>query len=559
MSSILTSLSVIVFGFFVLLADALILSGTRAQDGVGTTVFAPATLTAQPAPGREGPYEVCEDDYEISLPGGHQIIGRIYAPVLDAQVPDGEVCPTVDRRFNLVIIAHADGANTGNGGPGPEFGCDAEEPGAEGDWECYDELGRHLASHAMVVVSLHRHPGNIPQGGAADVFDEVLTRNLGWIYNSGDSGVGHILSDRIALIGHSAGGKAVIQNAGAIADFGKELAALVVMSPSVANAAPPNFNGVVPAVMAIHVTGDDDKTAYGSLSVPGPTQSAFKIYDEAGQTGDPNEFSLEKTMVYARTGDHYYQNQLFLRTYINAFLQTHLNRHAIFRHFLKHQEFPPVFFQTNILPQKFQIMHEDLTRFAIDDFENENREVNTLGGTNVYGPVGFGFVQEGPAWERDPFSPLSTGLLYFEVLPADPSGAAQIAFGIPDPLNAASYRWLGFRIGQAYHPELNPEGESQTLSIRVVTESGSQTVPLSDHGLSVPFPLVLSAPAAPANPRPGVTQANGGTKNAMRSYLVSLRAFDNIDLDAVITVELIFDGVDQQTLFVLDDLAFYGH
>ena len=191
--------------------------------------------------------------------------------------------------------------------------------------------------------------------------------------------------------------------------------------------------------------------------------------------------------------------------------------------------------------------------------ENDDREENTLEAENIYSSLGFGFVQEGAAWERDPFSPLSTDLLYFEVLPSGPNGSAQITFTLPDPLNAASYRWLGFRIGQAYHPILNPEGENQTLSIRLVTDGGSQTVPLIDHGLTVPFPPVTSAPGGLINARPGVTQENGGTKNAMRSYLISFRAFDDIDLGTVTAVELIFDGVDQRTVFVLDDVAFYGH
>ncbi|MEM7043773.1 MAG: hypothetical protein AAF543_13265 [Pseudomonadota bacterium] len=545
-------LGVIALALVMILMSWFLPRGVPPQNGGGTSVFGPATLTAHPAPGREGPYEVCENDYDVSLPGGHQIIGRIYAPVLDV-----DSCRTVDRRFNVVIIAHADSVNIGPGGPAG-IGCDAEGSGGEGDWECYDTLGRHLASHAMVVISIHRHPGSITQSDAQEVFDEVLTRNLDWLYNSGESGVEHILSDRIALIGHSAGGKAVTQNAGAVTAFGKDLAALVAMSPTV-NAAPLSFNGVVPAVMAIHMTGDDDALAYGSLSTGGPTQSAFKIYDEAGQTGDPDLFGLEKTMVYVRGGSHYYQENLFLRNYVNAFLQTHLNGHAIFRRFLKHQEFPPALSEER-LPQDFQIMHEDPVRLAIDDFEDEDREINTRGGSNLFEPAGgFGFVQEGPAWEHDPFSPLSTGLLYFQTLPADQDGAARIAFGLPAPLNVAGYRWLGFRIGQAYHPDLNSEGENQTLSIRIAAEAGSQTVPLTDHGLSVPFPPVNEAPDPLINPRPGVTAANGGTKNALRSYLISLRAFDNIELDEVTAIELIFDGVDQQTIFVLDDLAFYGH
>ena len=507
------------------------------RDGQGPVAFGPTDeLTISPVPGRPGPYEVCVEDYDVDLASGDQIVGRIFAPVLD----DRTCQRLADQLYNLVVIAHADGANS--------------------SFASYDALGTHLASNAFVVVSIDRYP-DFPQLGAWMQFDDLLARNLDWIYNSGESGVQDMITDEIALIGHSAGGRSVLENAGAVAASGKSLEALIVMSPTV-GPTPYTFNGVVPALLSIHVTGDTDSGAYGPLTEFIPTRSAIRVYDDAGLTNDPDTFGLEKDLLYASASTHFYQDETFLLAFVNAYLQAHLNDHAIFRRFFKNQEHPPSL-PIERSPENWRQAHEDTSRFTLDDFENGVREENRLGGVNSFTSFGFGFAQEGAGVTLDPFSPHNTGLMHFQVAPLVQGGVAPtLRMAFPEPADVTARRWLGLRIAQVYHPALNPEGQPQSFSIRLTSDAGDTLVPLTDYGLPVRFPSVGPIPfsaSLPGNSPDAVTALNGGTKNVMQSYLVSLRDFEGVDLTAVTGVELVFNALSQETVFVIDDVAFYDY
>ena len=489
-------------------------------------------LAAVPAPGRTGPYEVCEQTYDVTLPSGRQVIGKIYAPVLDRRT-----CRTLDRRFNLAVIAHADGVNT--------------------SYLSYDALGRHLASNALIVASVNRYP-DFAQAGAWEVFDDLLVRNLDYLY--GQSGVRDFLGDRVGLIGHSAGGKSVLYNASAVESFGKELHALILMSPSV-NTAPVTLNGVVPAFLGIHVFSDSDAGTYGSKAENAPMQSVFRVYDEVGVTADPDTFSVEKDMLFISTGGHYYESQPFVLAYVNAFLQAHVNGHGSFRRFFKQQERPPSLTAT-LGPQSVLQMHEDRVRFVVDDFEDGERETNQLRGENSFLGDTFTLVQVNEAHLVDEFSPHHAGVLVVEIDPAAGDTPANLRFALPGAFNLAARRYLGLRATQVYQPELNPDGVEQSLTVTLETTAGEDTVAIDAGAPPLRFPPVTQAPAgAPPSgiAAPEVTNANGQTKNAMRSYLVSLRDFEGVDLGAVTAVRLGFGNVTQRTRFILDDLAFYGY
>lgn len=413
----------------VVVAASLLLRDRGAPDtpAPAPSVFAPSDeLAVEPAPGRPGPYEVCPREYEETLPSGGAVVGIIYAPVLDART-----CTTVARKFNLAIIAHADGSGVNH--------LD------------YDALGRHLASNALIAVSVRRYPPG-QAGDAWTVFDDVLTDTLDYLYNR--SGVRDFLGDRIGLIGHSAGGRSVIYNAGAVGTFGKDLRAVIAMSPTVSMPAV-TLNGVTPAFLGIQVAAD-----------------------------------------------------------------------------------------------------------KLDDFENGDAGVNARGGQNVPGGAPFDLVEEA-AFRLDEFSPHSTAVLHVGVGPP-PQTASSMQFRFRQPTDVAALRYLGLRATQVYHPDTNPSGVSQDISVTLETAGGSDTVRLSEAGGTlrfhpvVPLPSIPFAVPLPVGAAPEVTEANGATKNAMRSYLISLRDFEDVDLGAVTAVRLSFEDVTQSTRFLLDDLAFYG-
>lgn len=492
------------------------------------------TLTANPAPGRTGPYQVCTNEYEFEISPGNTVKGIIYAPVLDSRS-----CVTVNRKFNLVIIAHADGTNV--------------------NYLAYDELARHLATNALVTVSVHRHPdGN--SLGAWTFFDQVLVNNLDYLYNH--SGIQDLITNNVALVGHSAGGKSVIYNADVVNQFNKNLRAVIVLAPTVENSEV-TLNGVTSAFLGVHITGETDINAYGSKFEDKVMGSTFKIYDEVGLLNDANAFGVEKDHLFVRHSTldgnaHYFQNESFTLAYVNAFLQVHLNGHNIFRRFFKNQNIPP---SLTAGGTSFTIwhQHEDKSRLTLANFENGDRERNTLGGDIEYSAQGIGFAQVEQAHIIDPFSPHHSSVLYFDVIPASSqTEAGYIRFEFPQPTDLGKYRYVGFRIAQVYHPTLNPTGVAQDIQVTLDTLSGSDILQISNFGGSLHFPFITPLPfLPPAGVEPEVTVENSQTKNAMRSYLINLRDFEAVDQSNVVAIILGFEDVTSKTQFMLDDIAFY--
>lgn len=471
-------------------------------------------IANNPTPGKPGPYEVCFRNYDID--GGIPSSGTIYVPVTDQKS-----CKVI-RDFPLVLIAHADGANYGD----------------------YHDLAMHLASNAFVVVSFDRTGFTVD-----DPFDQLLEDHLDYLY--GPSQVATVITDQIGLIGHSAGGRAVVAHAGVINDYGKHLKSLIVLAPTVQDSGVEfPLDGKCESFLGLHTTYDSDVSAFGNKVAGQPMKSTFKYYDDAGiKMGDPNILSLTKDMVFAESGDHYFQNKDFSLTFINAFLQVHLNGHSIFNRFLKNQEKPPSL--TTTVHQQ----HADPERLVVADFENDKADLNTLDGAIDF--YGTGITEEEVGWahQLDEFSPHHTGVLRFEwnkttqVFGKKQSGT--ISFALPD-IDISTYRYLSFRITQVYDPQNNPNGTDRDLTVKI----GSPKIKLgsgvnvSDHGGLLHFPIKMVAPIGPAQEEQ--------TKNAMRSYIIRLSAFDNVDLHKVNQLVLDFSiSGAAATTFILDDLEFY--
>ena len=497
----------------------------------------PGDVTASPAPGRTGPYTVCTHDYNLASTDDQWGYGRVYAPLGDEDLCTsfrrGNLVPS--RRFNLVLIAHADGV-----------AANMKEAHLE-----YEELARHLASNALIVVSINRY-GLKKIAGADPLFPSLLLAHLDYLYKS--SPVRHMLTDHVALIGHSAGGGSVIRHSGAVSAAGRKLEAVVLMAPTMNLGDVASFDGLARAFMGLSVVDDSDFNAYGSKVEDQVMQSNFRIFDEIGLTGNPGVFTLEKEMVFVESlaaleKSHHFQNQPFALAYINAFLQRYLNGHAIFERFLKYQRRPPTL-TAHPSPRVWH-QHEDLSRLTVADFENGVSTPSKLGGPIAYGN-GIEVRVAGEASLLDHFSPHHTNVLYVETGP----GRQLITVSAPStPIDASGFGWFGLRITQVYLPDENESGDDIDIAIRLSDGAISASVELSDHGGLLHFPPVVAAPVVPQQVGPGVDQFNGQTKNAMRSYLVSLSAFEDVDLGNIQEIEI--DLGKKDLILIMDDLAFY--
>lgn len=502
-------------------------------------------LTSSPDPAEPGPFRVCSRNYSFAGSEDKTRSGTFYVPALS----DADQRCLTHGRFPVLVIAHADAPGTGSTGG-------------------YAGLAEHLASNAIVVAVVNR------VGVSVADFVALLLDHVDYIYE--DSAIKDFVLKDLALLGHSAGGQAVIQHAGAIETLNGlilggpddiETKAVILLATLVDVNLEKTFAGETPALMGMNVTRDFDESAFGRKPPGEVMRSTFKIYDEAGlMPGNPDQLSLEKDMIFVDGGPpipagveaHYFQNTLFAKAYINAFLQLHLRGHGIFRRFFKQQEKIPVS-PEKPLPPLFQ-QHAEPSQLLVANFEDGSATEHELGGTIQASGTHIKNVVVGDAHQIDDFSPHHTKVMKFdwslgnggEVTPGG-VGPDLIRFQFDDPQDLQPYRYVSIRITQVFDSETNPSGISRNFSLRLESQGGSASVPISQHGGELHFPIIVSQ--APITP--GVNQ-DGQTKNAMRTYVIPLRAFDGIDQTAVNELVLDFsDPEGESTMFLFDDVAFW--
>jgi hypothetical protein len=186
----------------------------------GASPAAPAAPTGAPLPdpGVDGPAPVDVLSYDFGdqafrptgFPAPVELKARVYAP------------QTIVGRAPLVILQHGRHATCAtNTTQLLSWPCPASVPEIP-SYQGYDNLGRNLASHGMVVVSIgangiNANDGFLDDGGAsarAQLILEHLRRWQAWDASAAGSPfdtrfVGHIDLDRVGLMGHSRGGEGI--------------------------------------------------------------------------------------------------------------------------------------------------------------------------------------------------------------------------------------------------------------------------------------------------------------------------------------------------------------
>jgi hypothetical protein len=195
--------------------------------------------------------------------------------------------------------------------------------------------------------------------------------------------------------------------------------------------------------------------------------------------------------------------------------------------------------------------HAEPVQLTVANFENGSVEDITIGGTIQILGNSIANALVGNAHELDEFSCHHTKVMKFDWTGwTQPGGPDRITFHLGAPYDLQPYRYVAFRITQVYDPVLNPEGTPRDFSLRIQSQGGDDSVPISLFGGALHFPIVVPAPV-------GALQEEQ-TKNAMRSYVIPLRAFEDVDLGAVEAVTLDFsEAGEQPTSFILDDIAFW--
>lgn len=477
-----------------------------------------------PRPQDPGPYEVCICTpviCETPYPA------KYFAPVLNSKS-----C-TTEGRFDLVLIAHLDSAGDGT--------------------EAYNDLADHLASNGFMVVIFDRN--SMP----AD-FETYLSDRIDFLYE--DSPVADYITDNIAIIGHSRGGRDALENVHVFSEKGKNLRAFVAMAPTMRTDDQIFRIPQVQAFLGLHNFRDTDPSAFGDKAPGRPMRSTFKYYDDAGlqfivTDPDPTSthnsyFTVEKDMIYMNVpGGHLFQNGLITRTYINAFLQLHLHGRTEYQRFFKFQERP---FEFN---NEFIQQHHDRVRYVLANFENGEAEVNNLGGSiEIVGNYIYNLVI-GPSFVLDDFSPHNTTVLNLEYDPlVGASENDRLEFSFNGPKDLSAFRYLSFRVTQVYDSTPGEGTPPVLVSFRIhlLSADASNAVNLVDFGGPLePYETITTVPALP--PAVAVEEQ---TKNAMRSFLIPLSAFEGVDLSQVESLWLDFSEmlVPTHIELIFDDIEF---
>ncbi|MCU1370413.1 MAG: hypothetical protein JWO77_1607 [Ilumatobacteraceae bacterium] len=181
---------------------------------------APAAPTGAPLPdpGVDGPEAVDVLSYDFGdqafrptgFPAPVELRARVYAP------------QTIAGEAPLVILQHGRHVTCATTTEQLlQWPCPASVPEVP-SYQGYDNLGRNLASHGMVVVSIgangvNANDGYLDDGGASARAQLILEHLRRWkAWNASATGspfgarfVGHIDLERIGLMGHSRGGEGI--------------------------------------------------------------------------------------------------------------------------------------------------------------------------------------------------------------------------------------------------------------------------------------------------------------------------------------------------------------
>ena len=276
--------------------------------GLGSVAPAGAAPPAAVDPGIAGSRPVEELTYDLgaeafapeSLGARVELRGKVYAPA------DGvDAAP-------LVVVLH-----------GRHATCGAPEPGpVTGDWPCppgipeipsyrgYDALGRNLASHGSVVVSIgangiNANDGFIEDGGAAaraELVMETLRRWQAWSTSAtgspfGSRFVGRVDLSRVALMGHSRGGEGVVAAAALNQGIGSPFGIRAVLALAPVDFARRILTGVNLGIVLPDCDGDVSDLA------------GADYYDDAryAATGDP----AARSVFHVRGANHNFFNTVW--------------------------------------------------------------------------------------------------------------------------------------------------------------------------------------------------------------------------------------------------------
>lgn len=424
----------------------------------GFTGGSPDKAAFPPDPARPGPFPVCAclKMFSAELNGVTTWFRcKVYLP---GTLRDENTC-FVSGRHPLVLIYHADGV--------------ASIPGNEEDYLEYDLLGSRLASHGYVVSSVCRFTSTDMFKSFSEVAnpDEWIffSYPIDWLYSQ----IGSILTDDIALFGHSAGGNTILNHIMEVL-APRKVAAVVLLAPTIPNlpTSAEKLSSHTPAVLGFNMTEDEDGQASGSSAKP-PVVAALTLVDMV------KDVDVTRDGVFFH-GHHYTHSSSVVMAYTTAFLGLHVKGMQSYRPIFKLKARPAGLAKDEI--GHFVQNHSEpaAKKRRVVDFDTTTPVINVS--PNITGQV------VDLAWKLNAWATAGTNALWFRwqknIPPTD-----FLRLSIAAPVSPLGFRWIALRMCQAYDKTLgNISGIDRDAAIWVITSAQSR---VQLGSVTMPFPYVL--------------------------------------------------------------------
>ena len=413
----------------------------------------------------------------------------------------------------------------------------------------YNYLLDHLASWGFIAMSIYAPPGVMIETRARAILAHIGIMSQ----NNVNPGLfqGHIDMANIGIAGHSRGAEAVVRAAriNTAEGLGWSIQAGISIAPT------DYFHYGDPGIPLLLIYGAND----GDVSGSWPDRTCFDIYDEAGK---PRSF----VFVYGATHDRFNtewasiegtteltwdiapsdipnlisltDHENVAKGYVAAFFQSHLQGRA------EQLEY----FSANLKPSltsglRIYTSHQVAGSRVLDDFEQHNAGVNTLGGTVT--AAALPTIAENQLRTLDTHSPhvaaggnvawQSSAGIYLSNVPA----AAK---------DISAFTTLCFRVTQKYESPRNPVAQPQDFHVRLTdTQGKSRSIRVSSF-TEIPYPYVRGFDQL-------VKSAMNSVRIPLASYTIANLGAQDVDLSNIASVSFEFD-TDSTGEIDVDDIEF---
>jgi hypothetical protein len=399
----------------------------------------------------------------------------------------------------------------------------------------YNYLLDHLASWGFVAMSIYA-----PVGVMIETRARAVLAHLGIMaQNNANPGLfqGHIDLAHIGIGGHSRGAEAVVRAAriNSAEALGWNILAGISIAPT------DYFHYGDPGIPLLVIYGAND----GDVSGSWPSRTCFDIYDEAGRPrsfvfvygGTHDRFNTEWASIEASTEltwditpsdlpnlisltDH----ENVAKGYFTAFFQGHLLGRA--------EQFE--YFSAGLKPSlasglQLHISHQESGTRVLDDFQQNNPAMNTLGG-NVT-PTALSTLAENQLRTLDAHSPhvVSGGSVAWQ------SNAGVYLTQVPAVAKDLSgYSALSFRVTLKYESPQNPPGAGTDFRVRLTDGNGKSRSIQVGMFTDIPYPYVRGHDDL-------VKSAMKSVRIPLASYVIANAGAQDVDLTNVVSISFEFN------------------